>query len=85
MISCDGHCWCWLMEGLLLNINLLQAELDAHHRAECIWRENNGVYITACGHMFQFTEGGIGENGAVYCQYCGGKINQAHEGAEDRP
>jgi hypothetical protein len=43
------------------------------------WHETNtdeypGVYTTECGHMFSFDEGARADNGAVYCQYCGGKI-----------
>lgn len=53
-------------------------ELEARPK-QCRWHATNedeypGVYTTECGHMFSFDEGDRAENGAVYCQYCGGKI-----------
>lgn len=44
----------------------------------CEWTEYDseypGTYKTACGDLFSFTEGGIAENGAKYCHYCGKPI-----------
>ena len=45
----------------------------------CIWvadDENGDVYETQCGEMFTFIGGGVKENGAKYCQYCGKKIKE---------
>lgn len=43
----------------------------------CAWSENDdGFYETECGNSFQFSEGGAADNGAVYCQYCGKKIDE---------
>jgi len=46
----------------------------------CRWHTINedelfGIYKTECGHVF-FTDGDCEENNAVYCQYCGGKIEE---------
>jgi len=45
----------------------------------CEWTEESpeempGTYRTACGELFAFTEGGLKENVAKFCQYCGGAI-----------
>lgn len=41
----------------------------------CQWNpDEDSVYFTGCGHEWQFTEGGIEENGITYCPYCSGKI-----------
>lgn len=41
----------------------------------CQWNpDEESVYFTGCGHEWQFTEGGIEENGITYCPYCSGKI-----------
>lgn len=41
----------------------------------CQWNpDEESVYFTGCGHEWQFTEGGIQENGITYCPYCSGKI-----------
>ena len=48
---------------------------------KCAWRQDEytGAYHTACGHMWQFTEGGLVDNDTRYCPYCGGKIVQEAE------
>ena len=53
---------------------------------ECAWRQDEytGAYHTACGHMWQFTEGDIADNDTRYCPYCGGLIvEQLTEGEEE--
>jgi len=41
----------------------------------CEWRrDEDGNYETSCDEMFTFTEGGVVENGARFCQYCGRPI-----------
>jgi hypothetical protein len=39
----------------------------------CEWTEDtdDGSWDTACGHRFQFTDGGPKENGQQFCGYCG--------------
>lgn len=39
----------------------------------CVWSyDSDGTfYETACGHAYQFTDGGPTENGQRYCGYCG--------------
>jgi len=56
------------------------AELEDCRRT-CVWRECDdfeapGTYLTACGHYWSFTEGDRKDNSAVYCPYCGGKIEE---------
>lgn len=45
-------------------------------RSACEWCvDDEGIFYTACGHSFQFNDGGPRENGARFCQYCGGRIS----------
>ena len=45
------------------------------HKA-CEWkRDNDGIWNTGCGEMFEFTHDGPGENKARFCQYCGNQIS----------
>ena len=63
------------IERLLARVEELEAAPNT-----CRWREDeHGYYHTACGHLWQFTEGGIKGNSAAYCQYCGGKIVEEAE------
>lgn len=40
--------------------------------ASCAWTEDeDGVWATACGESFVFTDGGPVENRARFCPYCG--------------
>jgi len=42
---------------------------------ECGWRlDSDGYYQTECINGWSFDNGGIKENGLVYCPYCGGII-----------
>jgi len=51
---------------------------------KCTWTESEDEPIeTDCGNAFEFTEGGIKENGFVYCPYCGGEIVQRFEGEDN--
>ena len=55
----------------------------------CRWHETNEeeylwTYTTACGHMWEFAEGGLVDNDTRYCPYCGGQIvEQPTEGEEN--
>ena len=41
----------------------------------CIWTETiHGEHQTQCGDRHIFIDGSPGENGYVYCPYCGGSI-----------
>lgn len=41
----------------------------------CTWTETiMGNYETQCGGSHAFIDGSPGENGYVYCPYCGGSI-----------
>ena len=53
---------------------------------KCAWRpdEYTAAYHTACGHLWEFTEGGLVDNDTRYCPYCGGQIvEQPTEGEEE--
>jgi len=53
---------------------------------KCAWRQDEytGAYHTACGHLWEFTEGGLVDNDTRYCPYCGGQIvEQLTEGEEN--
>ena len=46
----------------------------------CAWKQDDeGVYETGCDHRFVFTYGNCAENGAKFCQYCGGSIAEEFE------
>ena len=50
--------------------------------SKCIWvrdNEDGDVYETQCGEMFMFIGGGVKDNGAKYCMYCGGLIEVEEE------
>ena len=40
----------------------------------CEWRDEYGVWISACGAAFQFNEDGPTENGFAFCFKCGNPI-----------
>lgn len=41
----------------------------------CIWSETfDGQWSTGCGRLYEFTHEGPRENGAMFCLYCGGKL-----------
>ena len=41
----------------------------------CEWTEDeDGRWDTACGRAFEFIDSGPAENGAHFCQYCGGRL-----------
>lgn len=42
---------------------------------QCEWKsDSNGIWHTRCGNTFEFMCGGVAENKADFCQYCGSKI-----------
>ncbi|MCF7811586.1 hypothetical protein K9N50_11425 [bacterium] len=45
----------------------------------CDWTEDvdSGAWETACGNIFELTEGTPLENGMEYCAYCGKKLREA--------
>lgn len=42
--------------------------------AECVWHEDDGIYVTGCDRAWSFTAGGLEDNHVRYCHFCGGKI-----------
>lgn len=44
---------------------------------KCEWKQDeNGVWETECGNMFEITEGTPNENDLKYCPYCGKHLIQ---------
>lgn len=42
------------------------------HLVSCRWEaDDDGIYQTACGHAFIFTDDGPRENKMQFCCYCG--------------
>lgn len=62
--------------GHLPLVELCTAIDDAvNSKPRCTWKQwEGGQYETQCGEVFEFTNDGIKENKAVFCQYCGGII-----------
>jgi len=61
-------------------VNRADRALAALDKPEvCRWEpdEWDGSHDTACGHKFQFVDGGPVENECAYCPYCGRKIEVA--------
>lgn len=48
---------------------------------QCTWHQagDTSAWDTECGHTFEFFDGGPEDNGAKYCQYCGGSIREVRE------
>ena len=43
--------------------------------ARCVWREDDdGVWATSCGNLFQFDVDGPSENKFTHCPYCGAHL-----------
>ena len=39
---------------------------------KCEWKQDeNGIWETDCGNLFEITEGAPNENDMKYCPYCG--------------
>jgi len=63
-----------------------EAELAQERARWCSWnQDDDGYWHTACGNAFEFMNDGPNENGTVFCQYCGGKVDAAiaAEGAKE--
>ena len=43
---------------------------------KCAWHEENGYWVTSCGHEFVIINGTPAENEMKYCCYCGKEIAQ---------
>lgn len=44
---------------------------------KCKWEiydSDNRIFMTECGELHEFIEGGIEENEYKFCPYCGGEI-----------
>jgi hypothetical protein len=56
----------------------------AREQAACAWTpDDDGVYHTACGHVFFFDTGTIADNKQKFCGYCGGSLVEVR-GAESQ-
>jgi len=54
--------------------------------ARCTWTENeDGLYLTECGHLYVFETGNAADNGAKFCQYCGKHLTDASRSPEKAP
>jgi len=40
----------------------------------CQWLDEGSDYTTECGHGWQFMDGGVEQNDAKFCPFCGGRI-----------
>lgn len=50
----------------------MKVKRDKQKIASCNWQEDDeGIYETECGEMFEFTASGPDANGFVFCPYCG--------------
>lgn len=48
----------------------------------CAWNENeDGVWETSCGDLFEFIESGPKDNKMKFCCYCGKKLVERKLGA----
>lgn len=52
------------------------ADLVAHDppMGFCQWLDEGSDYTTECGHGWQFMDGGVEQNDAKFCLFCGGRI-----------
>lgn len=47
---------------------------------DCEWTQVCEDYFdTACGKFFEFSDGGVADNGFEFCPFCGGHINLLNE------
>ena len=44
-------------------------------KATCVWWNEDGVWYTDCGELFEFTVDGPKENSFKYCYRCGKMID----------
>lgn len=65
-----------LLNDALEELESLTARLAAAEaaRPKCKWKPDDPYYETACGHFWQFIDGGVGENDTKFCPFCGGEI-----------
>jgi len=49
---------------------------------ECVWREDQDHWDTACGNAFEVTDGLPSENKMKYCCYCGKLLKEFPEEEE---
>ena len=51
---------------------------------KCEWKQDeDGVWETGCGNMFEVTEGTPYENDLKFCPYCGNHLIQVDDAAND--
>ncbi len=64
---------------------LRMAEHIAASARVCEWKSDDDDYrawYTGCGHLFEFIADGPSENGAKFCQFCGGTLNVLTRGPQ---
>jgi len=82
-MSRDPECidTCNRLAEIADEIERLRGELAAQPagRGECDWREDSGIYDTACGECFEFTDGqSLTEQPEMkWCPFCGRRIREA--------
>ena len=67
--------------------------VELRDEVSCTWTEDDdGVWSTQCGEMFEFTNDGLPENRFEFCPYCGkyikvrgtlGKLNELSKQAQE--
>jgi len=50
--------------------------------AECLWRDDEGVWNGSCGVAWRFDDGGVAENDVRFCLRCGKPV-RVEEAAEE--
>lgn len=57
------------------------ADLLSKAKDECVWTQVCEDYFdTACKKYFEFSDGGVADNGFEFCPFCGGVISILNEG-----
>ena len=71
--GCGADEWCAVCYALEVE----ERRLTVAKPSVCAWvyDDTHDKHDTACGHAFQFSnDGGIIENGFIYCPWCGKRI-----------
>lgn len=76
----DNEDGCNMSDKFISELSYIARHIQSEGIAppKCVWTENEheaGVYDTQCGNRFVFIEGGLAENSASYCMYCGGELD----------
>lgn len=77
LCSIENACGCGVGQDLQdMDLkNRLADLIEPKPERTCEWkRDENGIYYGECGIVWEFTYGGVEENGVVHCLRCGGKV-----------